>query len=231
MDYIIIIIVLIVLTLILAYIYNYNLNKLKKTAIQEENKYDKIVKKYPSNIEICKDMLNRLNNNNVKVEEDTNIENCLYIAISNKILIANIKNSYTRIQTIAHECLHSVQDRKILLFNFIFSNIYLIFFILTVILGLIKKVPSKNLFLSIFIILSYIYYYVRSYLEDDAMIKARYLSEEYLKETNISNEEQIKQILLSYDKINEKGIKCTNFNLFFSTILKILIISVVFTIR
>ena len=49
MDYIIIIIVLIVLTLILAYIYNYNLNKLKKTAIQEENKYDKIVKKYPSN--------------------------------------------------------------------------------------------------------------------------------------------------------------------------------------
>ena len=231
MDYIIILIAIIILTSILAYIYNYNLNILKKIAIQEEKKYNNIVEKYPSNIEICKDMLNRLNNNNVKIEEDTNIENCLYIATSNKILIADMKNSYTRIQTIAHECLHSIQDKKILLFNFIFSNIYILYFAVTVILGILKKIPNKNVFLVIFIIFSYIYYFIRSYLENDAMIKARYLSEEYIKELNISNEEQIKLILMSYDKINEKGIKCTNFNIFLSTVIKIIIISVIIIIR
>ena len=56
-----------------------------------------------------------VNNENVKVEEDKDSEASLYIAITNKISIANIQKTYTRIQTLAHECLHSIQDRKLLL--------------------------------------------------------------------------------------------------------------------
>ena len=97
----------------------------------------------------------------------------MYIAVTNKITIADVKNSYTRIQTLAHECLHSVQNRKILLFNFIYSNIYLLYFFLCTILAVFNKIKNGMLYVSIMLILSYIYYFVRSYLENDAMIKAK----------------------------------------------------------
>ena len=51
----------------------------------------------------------------MKVEENGDNEASLYIAVTNKILIANISNTYTRIQTIAHECLHSIQNKKIIM--------------------------------------------------------------------------------------------------------------------
>ena len=168
--------------LIIAKIYDINIKKLKQLAEYEETKFNKIVDNYPSNMEICKKILSKLKNESVTIEENKESKTCLYIALTNKIIIADVKNSYTRIQTIAHECLHSVQDRKILLFNFIFSNIYIIYFIVSIILALINKIQDKMLFLTIMIFLSYIYYFVRSYLENDAMIKAKYVAEEYMKE-------------------------------------------------
>ena len=36
----------------------------------------------------------------------------LYIVATNTILISNIKDTFTRVQTIAHECLHSIQNKK-----------------------------------------------------------------------------------------------------------------------
>ncbi len=231
MEYIIIIFVLLTILLMLAIIYNYNLKKLKSIALEEEAKFNKITDKLPNNIDICKYILNKIDNKNVKIEEDKKQKTCLYIAVTNKIIIADIKGSYTRVQTICHECLHSIQNKKILLFNFIFSNIYLLYFASILLLGIFNKIPNKTVFFSIMLILSYTFYFVRSYLENDAMIKAQYLAKDYMKELQILSKKEIIDIVNSYEKINSLGIKMTNYKLFFETILKTIIIAIIFAVR
>ena len=151
--------------------------------------------------------------------------------MSNKIFIANLKESYTRIQTIAHECLHSIQSKKLLWFNFIFSNIYLVYFGVICILALLKILPMKMTFLSIFIVFSLVYYAVRTYLENDAMIKARFLAKEYMQEKAISTREEIDKIVNKYDELNDIGIRCTNFKFLSNILVKIIILAVIFLIR
>ena len=198
-----------------------NLKKVKK--ITENKELDEKIKKYPNNIEICKSFLKKLNNEKVKVEENSDNEASLYIAVTNKILIANISNTYTRIQTIAHECLHSVQNRKILMFNFIFSNIYILYYITICVLAIFKILPNKLVFLSIYLLLSLVYYMVRIYLENDAMINAKYLAKEYMEEIKISSKEEINKIVKKFGKINDIGIRCVNYKFFLNIIVKLLI--------
>ena len=230
MEYLTIIITLVFLLVLIKAIYKININEIKK--IGEDNKeLDNIAKKYPSNIEICKSILKKLNNEKVTIQEDKEANNCLYIAVSDKIIIANMRESFTRIQTIAHECLHSVQDRRILLFNFIYSIFYLLYFYVIAILAIFKILPQKNLFITIYLILSYIYYFVRSYLENDAMIKARFLAKEYMEEAEISNKKEIEKIVNEYDKLNKIGIKTVNYKLFSTTIIKTIILALIFLIR
>ncbi len=231
MEYIIIIFVLFSILLILANVYDFNLRELRNLALLEEEKFNKLTDKYPNNLDVCKYILNKIHNKDVKIEEDKNKKTCLYIAITNKIIIADIKGSYTRIQTICHECLHSIQSKKILLFNFIFSNLYLLYFIIVLILGIFDKIPNKTIFFSIMLILSYSFYFVRSYLENDAMIKAKYLAKDYLEEQQILSKDEIKSIISSYDKINNLGIKMTNYQLFFETIIKTVIVAIILIIR
>ena len=230
MNLIIIIMLLAVMLLILAKVYDVNIKKLKQFSEYEEIKFNKMVDKYPSNIEVCKYILNKLNNSTVTIEENKEAETSMNIAVTNKIIIADVKNSYTRIQTIAHECLHSIQKRKIQLFNFIYSNIYLLYFIITTILALLNKLQDSMLYISIMITLSYIYYFVRSYLEDDAMIKAKYLAQEFMEEVKISSQEEINNIVQSYDKLNDIGIKTVNYQLMLETLIKVIILAIAFLI-
>lgn len=230
MEYIIIILALIFLLVLIKTIYKININEIKQ--IGNNNKeLDEIVKKYPLNIEICKSILKKLNNEKVNIQEDKEANNCLYIAVSDKIIIANMRDSFTRIQTIAHECLHSVQDRRILLFNFIYSSVYLTVFYIILVLAVFKILPYKMLFITIYLILSFIYYFIRSYLEDDAMIKARFLAKEYMEEVKISDEEEINIIVKEYDKLNSIGIKTVNYKLFSTAIIRIIILALIFYLR
>lgn len=221
MEFIIIAIIAVILSVILGVLFGYNLKKVKK--VTENKELDEMAKKYPNNIEICKSFLKKLNNEKVKVEENSDNEASLYIAVTNKILIANISNTYTRIQTIAHECLHSVQDRKILMFNFIFSNIYILYYIIICVLAIFKILPNKLVFLSIYLLLSLAYYMVRIYLENDAMINAKYLAKEYMEEIKISSKEEIDKIVKEFGKINDIGIRCVNYKFFLNIIVKLLI--------
>lgn len=229
MEFIIIALITIILSMILGYLFDYNMKKIKHIADDEE--LDKLAQKYPSNIEMCQSYLKMLKNEEVKIEENKESEASLYIAITNKISIANVSNTYTRIQTIAHECLHSIQDRKILLFNFIFSNLYLLYFAIICILAIIKMLPYEMMFLGIFLLLSIIYYMVRIYLENDAMIKARYLAKEYMEKEKISTQEDIEKIVQGFDKINSIGIKCVNYKIFLNIIIKLLIFILICLIR
>ena len=229
MEFLIILIISILLIITLGILFDYNRKKIK--SLGKNEKLDNIAKKYPSNIEICKYILKKLNNESVKIEENKDTEASLYIAITNKISIANISKSYTRIQTIAHECLHSIQDRKILLFNFAFSNIYLMYFIIICVLGLLKMLPLKMMFLAILLLLSICYYMVRIYLENDAMLKAKYLAKEYMEEQKISTRDEITEMVEEFDKINNIGIKCVNYNFFLNIMIKVIIFTVICIIR
>lgn len=229
MEYIVIIIFLMIVIVILRKLFGFNKKEIEQIAKNE--KLDNIVSKFPDNIEICKDYLKMLKNDKVKIEEDKNATNSLYIAISNKILIADLKESYTRIQTIAHECLHSIQDRKLLLFNFFYSNIYIIYFLMIVILGILKFLPNKMILLIILIIGGFIYYFIRSYLENDAMIKARFLAKEYIEQKKLISKEEIDEIVKGFDELNNIGIKAINYKLFLNTIIKVIIFCLICIIR
>ena len=95
-------------------------------------------------------------NKNVKIEEAKDTGTSLYIAVTNKISIADMKNNYARIQTIAHECIHSCQDRRLLLFNFIFSNINIIYFIIISVLTILKVITNQSLQIAILMLLTII---------------------------------------------------------------------------
>ena len=147
----------------------------------------------------------------------------MYVALQDKIYIGNTHESFTRIQTIAHECLHSVQDRKMLIFNFLFSNIYLIYFLVICILVICKRLQNELLYSNILLIFSFIYYAIRVFLENDAMIKAEYLSKEYLYEKKISSNEEIEKIQNGFKEINRYGIIAINSNLFIKIMVKLII--------
>ena len=140
MEYIFIICICVFTMIILKFAWSIKIRDIKKL---KELGYDKglndITNKLPENKEICKSILKMLNNENVKIEESESNQASLYMVLSNSIIIANIKNTFTRVQTVAHECLHSIQNKRTLLFNFIFSNIYFIYFIVICILD---SIPS-----------------------------------------------------------------------------------------
>ena len=180
----------------------------------------------------------KLNNEKVKVQENEDKQASLYIAMTDTILIANIKNSYTRIQTIAHECLHSIQNRKMLIFNFIYSNIYMLSFIIISVLTLSGVIKDRWLFAGIFIIMSFIYYIVRSFLETDAMTKAEFLAKEYMedyietkKENREITREDVEKIANEYKRINVIGIPATQFILFFNCSIKIIIYLIIASLK
>ena len=86
-----------------------------------------------------------------------------------------------------------------------------------------KILPNKLVFLSIYLLLSLVYYMVRIYLENDAMINAKYLAKEYMEEIKISSKEEINKIVKEFGKINDIGIRCVNYKFFLNIIVKLLI--------
>lgn len=220
----IIIIVAIVAIIIVSAMMKMNVKELEKIALNPE--LNEITQKYPKNIEICKTILKKLENKTTKIEEDISSETTLYIAIQDKISIGNTHDSFTRIQTMAHECLHSIQDRKMLIFNFAYSNFYILYFVVICVLVIIKRLPNEIMFSNIFLILSFIYYVIRVFLENDAMIKAEYVAKEYMEEQNISSLEEIKKVCNGFKKLNDGCIKGTNCSLFVKIMIKVVIFNV-----
>ena len=193
--------------------------------IGENDELDELAKKYPNNREMCKEYLEMIHNTKVKIEENKGAEASFYMAITDKIFIGDIQKSYTRIQTLAHECLHSIQNRRMLMFNFLFSNMYLIYFLTISILLFFKVLPYKMMFLAIFLILSMMYYTVRIFLENDAMIKARYLAKEYMGKKGISTTEEIDKLVQGFDHINAVGINYMNYHFFMEIMMKTFILT------
>ena len=128
MEIIVILIMSIIIIASLTIISKFSLKKMKLIKeIGEDKNLNELTNVLPENEQIAKEILAKLKNENVKIRTGgASSQTSLYIVASNTIFIANIKNTFTRVQTIAHECIHSVQDKALLWFNFIFSNIYIV---------------------------------------------------------------------------------------------------------
>ena len=231
MNYIVIIVTAITISIVLAVIFNLDF-KYNKEIAKNEN-LNGIAEKFPKNIDVCKSILKKINNKNVKIKENNDAKDCLYIAVTNKIVIAGTQTNFTRIQTIAHECIHSIQDRRIQLSNFIISNICIVYFAIIFILSIFKDLPEKlkMMFLTIYILLGFFSFVVRVYLENDAMIKAKYLAKEYMEEHDYCTEEEINQLVNGFEQINNMGIKGVNYSLLLSVLIRTIILSLLFIIR
>jgi len=224
MEYIIVIVISLVILLLLKSIFKINIKKLKQEI--KDDKLDKIVKKLPNNIEIAKNILGILGNNKTKIVQ-TDENTTLYTVINDTITISKNENNYTRVQTMAHECLHSVQDKLILLFNFIFSNIYYLYFFEIILLTIFKVIQNGLLQIYILAILGFIYFFVRNYLELEAMLKAKDLAKQYIENKNILEKEQVDLLINKYESINKIGIKAQVYSLFLNCNLKLIIYSLI----
>lgn len=225
MENIVYVILLIITIILFKIIFKISIKKVK--SLKENKEAEKITNKFPGNVEIAKEMLSLLGNESVKIEEAKDTETSLYIAITNKISIADMKNNYARIQTIAHECLHSCQDRTLLLFNFIFSNLNIIYFLAITILTIFKVINSQMLQMAILMLFTLIQFAVRSFLEIDAMTRAKYLAKEYIERKKLCTDEEKETLLKEYDKINKVGIPFVVDNLLTSGLIRVLIYAII----
>lgn len=124
--------------------------------------------------------------------------------------------------TIAHECIHSIQDRRLLVFNFIFSNFSILYFIIITILSICNVVKNYILQISILTLIAFIQFAVRAFLEIDAMTKSKYLAKEYMEKKKICTNEEINGLICEYDKINKIGIPFVIDNLITNALIRII---------
>ncbi len=196
--------------------------------IVEDEELAKSVKKFPSNTEICKQTLEKLNKEDVKVEEDESSKTSVYMVFKNKIVIGKA-NVITRIQTVIHECIHSTQDKRLLKFNVIFANINNLYLLIISVLSLFNRISynTATICLWILALMQIILYAVRSFLETDAMTRAEFITQDYIEKTNYVSKEEKEKIIQIYKDVNKVGIKSYNYVLLMKALIRLLIYAIV----
>lgn len=224
MEYIVIIIISLIFILITKRVFSIKISTLKN--YKENEELTKITDRFPNNIQLTREILKKLDNEKVQIKENLNSETSLYIALTNMISISSKKNSCARIQTIAHECAHSIQNRTMHIANFLISNIYIIYFLLISILTIFNLINNPLLYLLIFIMIGFLQFTIRAYLEIDAMVKAKFIAKEYMEEKGITTKEEIDLLCDEYNKMNNMGIPFYIWNLFSKNIIKVIIYAI-----
>ena len=200
----------------------------KLRGIVEDKELTETIKNFPSNTEICKQTLKRLNKEDVKVEEDDGSKTSVYMVFKNKIVIGKA-NVITRIQTVIHECIHSTQDKRLLKFNVIFANTNNLYFLIISILSLFNQISynTATICLWILALMQLILYAVRSFLETDAMTRAEFMAQDYIKKTDYVSQEEKDKIIQTYKDVNKVGIKSYNYVLLMKTLIRLLVYTII----
>lgn len=224
----IVVIICCAITLILLKIFlNIKLKSIKKLNDMGTDELEHLSIKFPKDEQMCKNILKKLNNSSdIKIKIDEEYNSCLYTIFNNTITIGKFKQNYMKIQTIAHECIHACQNKITLWANFIFTNIYLIYFWIILILEILNKLPYTYIHSIILIFMSLIQYIIRFSLENDAMIKARFIAKEYIEENNILTKKETEKLLAEYDDVNNIGNPFINYYTIGMNILKVIIFSI-----
>ena len=194
----------------------------KLRGIVEDEKLIETTKKFPCNTEICKQTLKKLNKEDVKVEEDNSSKTSVYLVFKNKIVIGKA-NVITRIQTVIHECIHTTQDKRLLEFNVIFSNINNLYLLIISILSLFNRISYNTAT----ICLQLTSYAVRSFLETDAMTRAEFMAQDYIEKTDYVSKEEKDKIIQTYKDVNKVGIKSYNYVLLMKALIRLLIYAII----
>ena len=200
----------------------------KLRGIVEDEKLTETIKKFPSNTEICEQTLKKLNKEDVKVEEDNSSKTSVYLVFKNKIVMGKA-NVITRIQTVIHECIHTTQDKRLLKFNVIFSNINNLYLLIISILSLFNKISynTATICLWVLALMQLASYTVRSFLETDAMTRAEFMAQDYIEETGYVSQEEKEKIIQTYKDVNKVGIKSYNYVLLMKALIKLLIYAII----
>lgn len=221
-------IIVCVITLFLLKIFlNINFKQIKKMEIRTSKELENLSNKFPADEQICNDILEKLNNKGVKIKSEPEYTSCLYTVFNNTIAIGKFQQNYVKLQTIAHECIHSCQEKKTLWANFIFTNIYLLYFVTILVLSVFNKLSYTNVHILILVFFSFIQYIIRFSLENEAMIKAKYIAKEYIEDKKILSKDEENKLLEEYDKINTIGIPFMNYYTISMNIVKIMVLAFV----
>lgn len=210
---------------------NIKFKDIKELNNRKNKELIKISKKFPSDEEICREILNKKGKKDVNIKINKEYDSCLYTIYGNTITIGEFKEEYIKIQTIAHECMHAYQEKTILWFNFIISNIYNIYFFVICILAILKITSSSNIFTYVFFMLAIIKIVIRIYLENEAMIKAKYVAKEYIEENKVLNSSEENKLLEEYDYINKIGIPFYIYTIISNEFIKIIIYQFILIVR
>ena len=114
-----------------------------------------------------------------------------------------------------------------LLFNFIFSNINMIYFFVITILTIFKIINNQMFQIAILMLFTLIQFAVRSFLEIDAMTRARFLAKEYMEKKKLCTNEEKEQLLKEYENINKIGIPFVVDNLLTSGLVRNLVYAII----
>ena len=223
MLYLIISIISLLLIVLSKFLFKVNIKIAKNIA--EDKALNNATSQLPENIEVCKSILKIINNPEVKIENSVNKNSgtSLYIAISDKILIADLKENFTRFQTIAHECAHSIQNRFLQITHFVFANLFKIIFWISLILVIIEKNNYILQSLITFSVIGTVYSTLKYVLEKDAIINSKPLAIQYLKESKKVDNKTIENIENKYTKINDMGLNYIKFTCILDVFLRIFV--------
>lgn len=219
------IIVCAITLILLKFLLNIKFSKIKELKYRNTDGLEKFGNKFQDDEKICKEILKMLNNSDVKIKMEPEYSSCLYMVFNNTITIGKFQQNYMKLQTIAHECIHSCQNKTTLGANFIISNIYLLYFIVILILEFLNNLPFANIHIMILVFLSFIQYIIRITLENEAMIKAKYVAKEYIEHSNILDKDETNKLLIEYDEVNNIGIPFMSFYLIANNLIKVIIFS------
>ena len=164
---------------------------------------DNILQKKPG--DICKDILNIVDNEKVKIEVDDKSKSSLYVFLTNTIYIANKeskikskeKQNKSKVLVIAHECAHSLQSKAMQVINFTLSNIEMILFAIILVARIFFE--KSDMLVNIYMVTSILSIIVRLYLEMDATINSVKITTKYMLNSGVKKEE-VKDLALFYKK-------------------------------
>jgi len=211
--FLILILILIAIIIISKFVFKVNIKKSKALALNNEA-LDKLTRNLPNNKEVCQSILKDLNNTTTKIEEsqDEKSSTSLYMVAPDKILIADLKQSFVRFQTIAHECIHSIQNKKLQILHYILANIYILGYFAIIICNLVMNNKLEIVFAIFMTLVGIPFLVLKFILEKDAIVRSKGVAINYLKKTNKLQAEDINKIEAVYTEINEQGINFNKFN-------------------
>jgi len=179
-----------------------------RTKISEEELfYDEsispVVKEIGDNEKIAINILKYVGNDTTKVEknQDGKIKASFYNGNTDKITIKDTDDleDCSRVVHIAHECIHSIQEKRLVKIHFLLSNIQILYFLGIFIYFFYNR--DIDLRLSLLLVQVGIFiatFFIKIVLESDATYRGPELAFRYLE--NIAGKEKIEEFRVKVEK-------------------------------